>query len=83
MKWGDDLMNDLYRKFNKLKRFNATLKESTNKDFDKNITIEKGKMKKDTIQLVADEIYDKMIKMSNDTREKFKSEDKIKVESQL
>ena len=80
--WGDDLMNDLYKRFNKLKRFNTTLKESTNKDFDKNITIEESKMKKDTIQLVADEIYGKMIKLFNYTREKFKIEDNITVEPQ-
>ena len=65
-------MKDLYRRFNKLKRFNATLEESTNKDLEKNITLEKSKMKKDTIQLVADEIYDKMIKLFDDTRENSK-----------
>ena len=43
--WGDDLMKDSHVRFNKLKQFDATLKESTNKDFDKNITIEKSKMK--------------------------------------
>ena len=58
------------------------MKEPTNKDFDKNITIEKGKMRKDTIQLVAGEIYDKMIKLFNDTRKKFKIEHKITVEPQ-
>ena len=58
------------------------MKESTNKDFDKNVTIEKSKMNKDTIQLVADEIYDKMINLFYDTREKFKTEDKITVEPQ-
>ena len=65
-------MKDLYIRFNKLKGFNATLKESTNKDFDKNITTEKSKMKTYTIQLVADEIYDKMIKLFNDTRKNSK-----------
>ena len=80
--WGDDLMKDLYKRFDKLKRFNATLKESTDKDFDKNVTIEKSKMKKDTIQLVANEIYDKVINLFNNTREKFKIEDKITIEPQ-
>ena len=64
-------MKDLYKRFDKLKRFNSTLKESTNKNFDKNVMIEKSKMKKDMIHLVADEIYDKMISLFNDTREKF------------
>ena len=54
------------------------MKESTNKDFDKNITTEKSKMQKDTIQLVADEIYNKMIKLFK----LFKIEDKITVEPQ-
>ena len=80
--WGDDLMKDLYKRFDKLKRFNATLKEFTDTDFDKNFTTEKGKMKKYTIQLVADEIYDKMIKLFNDTRKKLKIEDKTTVEPQ-
>ena len=39
-------------------------------------------MKEETLQLVADEIYDKMIKAFNDTIEKFKIKDEITVEPQ-
>ena len=73
-------MNDLKRRFNELRRFNAKLKKSPDKDMENYITRERDKMKEGTIQLVVDEIYDKMIKLFNDTREKFKIEDKITVE---
>ena len=46
-------MNELERKFEELRRFNATLETSSYKDVEKNITLDKFSFKKDTIKLVA------------------------------
>ena len=58
------------------------MKKSLDKDVENDITRERARVKEDTIQLVVDEICDKMIKVFNDMREKFKIEDKITVEPQ-
>ena len=63
-------MNELERKFEELRRFNAILETSSDKDVEKNITIDKLRLKKDTIELVANQIYDRMTKLFNDTRER-------------
>ena len=60
-KWGDGLINDLRNRLDELRRFNATLETSSDKD----ITLDKNKLKKGTIKLVEDEIYDKMTNLFN------------------
>ena len=37
--WGDDLMNDLERRFNELKQFNERLETSSDKDVEKNVRL--------------------------------------------
>ena len=69
-KWDDNLMNELKRKFEELRRFNATLETSSDKDVEKNIMLDKLRLKKDTIELVASQIYDRMTKLFNDTRKR-------------
>ena len=69
-KWDDNLMNELERKFEELRQFNATLETSSENDVEKNITLDKLRLKKDTIELVANQIYDKMTKLINDTRKR-------------
>ena len=59
-KWDDDLMNDLQRRFNKLRQFNKTLNESHDEDFINITTSTKDALKHDTIELVANQIYDKL-----------------------
>ena len=59
-KWDDDIVKDLELRFNKLREFNETLNESTDEN---NIEItEKAKnaLKRDTIELVANQIYDRL-----------------------
>ena len=68
--WGDDLMNDLEIRFNELRRFNRTLEESPDKDDVENITLDQNKMKEDTIELVANQIYDIITKLINERRER-------------
>ena len=67
--WGDDLMNDLEKRFNDLRRFNATLEEFPDKDVG-DIVLEKHKVKKDTIELVASQIYNKITKLINEMRKR-------------
>ena len=65
-KWGDGLMDDLERRFNELRQSNATLETSSDKD----ITLDRDKLKKDTIELVANQIYDKLTILFNNTRKR-------------
>ena len=61
-------MNDLQRRFEKLRLFNRTLETSSHEEFG-DITLQKNKMK-DMIELVANEIYDKITKLINDRRKR-------------
>ena len=40
-KWDDNLMNELERKFEGLRQFNATLETSSDQNVEKNITLDK------------------------------------------
>ena len=84
-KWDDDLLNELERRFEELRRFKATLETSSDKDLENDILDKlrlKKELKKHTIELVANQIYDKMTKLFNDMKERFETEDKIAVEPQ-
>ena len=66
-KWDDDLMNDLERRFKELRHFNSRLKTSSHEEFG-DITLQKNKVKDDTIELVANQIYDRITELINDRR---------------
>ena len=70
-KWDDDVIKDLELRFNKLRKFNETLNESTDVDTiemtDKTINA----LKRDTIELVANQIYDKLTNSFNSSRKRF------------
>ena len=70
-KWDDDVIKDLELRFNKLREFNETLNESTDLDTidmtDKIINA----LKHDTIELVANQIYDKLTIFFNNDRKRF------------
>ena len=68
-KWDDDFVNDLDIRFNRLKGFNETLNESTDEDTIEMTEKNKYALKYDTIELVANQIYDKLITMFNKARE--------------
>ena len=59
-KWSDDLMNNLERRFNQLRQFNKTLDESRDEDLIDVTTSTKNALKHGTIELVANQIYDKL-----------------------
>ena len=66
--WGDDLKNNLEMRYNKIKGFNKALNESTDEN-----TIEMTEKTEDafkcgTIELIANQIYDKITILCNDTR---------------
>ena len=68
--WGDDLMNDLEKRFEELRQFNKTLNESRDESVrDESIMIDA--IKHETIEFVANQIYNKLTISFNNTRKKF------------
>ena len=69
-KWDDGKVTEIEAKLKELKQFNARLETSSNKDKEKNIMLEKRKVKEGTIELVANHIYDKITTLINKSRER-------------
>ena len=67
-RWDGTFTNELETRLNKLRQFNETLNESTDEDTIKMTEKNKKSLKKDTIELIANEIYDKLTKLFNDRR---------------
>ena len=70
-KWDDDVIKDLELRFNKLREFNETLNESTDENTIKMTVKTKDALKRDTIELVANQIYDKLTIFFNNDRKRF------------
>ena len=69
-KWDDDVVNDLQERFEGLREFNRTSNRSYDeKVVDKTMTA-KETLKHDIIELVANQIYDKLTIYFNDTRKR-------------
>ena len=68
--WGDDLMNDLERRFEELRQFNKTLDESRDENVRDELIMHIDALKHETIELVANQIYDKLTTLLNDARKK-------------
>ena len=69
-KWDDDVVNDLQERFERLREFNRTSNRSYDeKVVDKTMTA-KETLKCDIIELVANQIYDKLTIYFNDTRKR-------------
>ena len=69
-RWDDTFTNKLETRLNKLRQFNKTLNESTDEDTIDTTIKTKNALKKDTIELIANEIYDKLTKLFNDRRKR-------------
>ena len=69
-KW-DDVIKDLELRFNKLREFNETLNESTNEDTIEMTEKTKNALKRETIELVANQIYDRLTIFLNNDRKRF------------
>ena len=70
-KWDDDIVKDLESRFNKLREFNVTLNESTDLDTIEITEKAENVLKRDTIELVANQIYDKLTIFFNNDRKRF------------
>ena len=70
-KWHDDVIKDLEVRFNKLREFNETLNESTDEDTIKMTEKTKDALRHDTIELAANQIYDKLTIFFNNDRKRF------------
>ena len=70
-KWDDDVIKDLELRFNKLREFDETLNESTDEDTIEMTTKSKNALKCDTIELVANQIYDRLTIFFNNDRKRF------------
>ena len=58
-KWDDDVIKDLEVRFNKLREFDETLNESTDEDTIEMTEKTKDALKHDTIELAANQIYNR------------------------
>ena len=70
-KWDNDVIKDLEVRFSKLRKFNETLNESTNEDTIEMTEKTKDALKRDTIELVATQIYDRLTIYFNNIRKRF------------
>ena len=70
-KWDDDVIKDLEVRFNKLREYDETLNESTDVETMGMIWKTKDALKRDTIELVANQIYDKLTIFFNNDRKRF------------
>ena len=67
---GDNFKNDLEVRFNKLRKFNETLNESTDEDTIEMTEKTKDAFKRCTIELIANQIYDRLTLSFNNTRKR-------------
>ena len=70
-KWDDDVIKDLELRFNKLREYDETLNESTDEDTIEMTEKTKNALKRDTIELVANQIYDRLTIFLNNDRKRF------------
>ena len=71
VKWDDDVIKDFEMRFNKLREFNETLNECTNEGLIDMTEKTKDELKRDTIELVANQMYDKLTILFNNDRKRF------------
>ena len=70
-KWDDDVIKDLELRFNKLREFDETLNESTDEDTIEMTEETKDALKRDTIELVTNQIHDRLSIFFNNNRKRF------------
>ena len=69
-RWDDTFIHNLETRLNELRQFNKDLDESTNVKTMVMTYKTKDALKRDTIELIANEIYDKLTKLFNDRRKR-------------
>ena len=70
-KWDDDIVKDLELRFNKLRKFNENVNESTDEDTIELTEKAINALKHDTIELAANQIYDRLTNFFNNDRKRF------------
>ena len=71
-KWDDDVIKALELRFNKLREFDETLNKSTDEDNIEMTIQTKDALKHATIELAADQIYDRLTIFFNNDRKRFR-----------
>ena len=66
--WDDDLMADLEKRFDELRQFNRTLNESRDENIREESMVFIDALKHETTELIADQIYDRLIILFNDIK---------------
>ena len=69
--WDDDVIKDLEVRFNKLREYNETLNKSKDEATIEMTVKTKDALKRDTIELAANQIYDKLTIFINNDRKRF------------
>ena len=69
--WGDNFMNDLEKRFEELRQFNKTLNESCDEGVRDESIMLIDTIEHETIEFVADQIYDKLTISFKNTRKNF------------
>ena len=69
--WDDAFMRDLEMRFNRLRGFDRTSNESTDEGTIEMTEKAKDRFKHGTIELIANQIYDKLTTLFNNTRKRF------------
>ena len=69
-RWDDTFIHNLETRLNELRQFNKDLDESTDVKTMLMTYKTKDALKRDTIELIANEMYDKLTKLSNDRRKR-------------
>ena len=70
-KWDDDVIKELELRFNKRREFDETLNESTGENTIEMTEKTKNALKRDTIELVANQIYDRLTIFFNNDGKRF------------
>ena len=68
VKWDDDVMKDLESRFEDLRQYNRNFNESRDEATREEASIYVNVTRNDTEELVANEIYDKLTILLNNTR---------------
>ena len=66
--WDDNFKSNLEMRYNKLRGFNEALNESTDEDHMEMTEKDRDRFKRGTIELIANEIYDKLTTLFNNSR---------------
>ena len=68
--WDDDFKSNLEMRYNKLRGFNEALNEKSDEDRIEMTEKDRDKFKRGTIALIANEIYDKLTTLFNNSRKR-------------